>query len=295
MKRALIIGGVVIVVIVIGIAYTLYSSLDSIIEAAIEKYGSQYTGTEVLVDGVDLDLTSGKGAINGFSVANPAGFETARAIEVGRIAVAVDIGSVTGDPIVIKEIRIDKPNVTYEIGPGGNNIDAIAQNVQSQTGSGEGKAADKGSAGADEGGGGPKLIIEDFYVNGGEVGVSATALKGKTMSAGLGDVHLENIGKDEGGASPAQVAEIIAASLVKMVGVAIEAVDMDAIMKVIGENTAGVPMKAKELGETVARSERVSLIQFGSRCDLYLPLNTKIHARLGDKVRGGETVVASYE
>jgi phosphatidylserine decarboxylase len=50
-----------------------------------------------------------------------------------------------------------------------------------------------------------------------------------------------------------------------------------------------------ELGETVSRSERIGLIQFGSRCELYLPLNTRIHAKLGDKVRGGETVVASYE
>jgi len=251
MKRVLIIGGVVIVVIVIGVAYTLYTSLDSIIEAAIEKYGSQYTGTAVAVDGVELDLTSGKGAINGFSVANPAGFETAKAIEVGKVAVAVDIGSVTGDPIVIKEIRIDKPKVTYEIGPDGNNIDAIAKHVESQTGSGEGKAADK--AGAEEGGGGPKLIIEDLYVNGGEVGVSATALKGKTMSANLSDVHLENIGKDDGGASPGQVAEIITASLVKMVGVATKTIDMDAIMKVIGDNTEGLPMKTKELGESVGK------------------------------------------
>jgi len=254
MKRALIIGGVVIVVIVIGVAYFVYTSLDSIVEAAIEKYGSQYTGTAVGVDGVDLDLTSGKGTINGFSVANPAGFATAEAIEVGRIAIAVDIGSVTGDPIIIKEIRIDKPKVTYEIGPDGNNIDAIAKNVQSQTGSGEGKAADKaGKESATEGGGGPKLIIENLYVNGGEVGVSATALKGKTMSANLGDVHLENIGKDEGGASPGQVAEIITASLVKMVGVATKTIDMDAIMKVIGDNTEGLPMKTKELGESVGK------------------------------------------
>lgn len=50
-----------------------------------------------------------------------------------------------------------------------------------------------------------------------------------------------------------------------------------------------------EPGENIARGERISLIQFGSRCDLYLPLNAKIHAKLGDKVRGGETIVASFE
>lgn len=47
-------------------------------------------------------------------------------------------------------------------------------------------------------------------------------------------------------------------------------------------------------GEAVARSERISLIQFGSRADVYLPLDAKIHCRVGDKVKGGETVLASF-
>lgn len=48
-------------------------------------------------------------------------------------------------------------------------------------------------------------------------------------------------------------------------------------------------------GETVPRSERISLIQYGSRCDLYLPTSVKIHVKLGAKVKGGETIVASFE
>ncbi len=48
-------------------------------------------------------------------------------------------------------------------------------------------------------------------------------------------------------------------------------------------------------GEVVARGDRISLIQFGSRCDLYLPLNAKVQIKLGDHVKGGETIVASYD
>ena len=48
-------------------------------------------------------------------------------------------------------------------------------------------------------------------------------------------------------------------------------------------------------GEVVNRSERISLIQFGSRCDVYLPPGMKIHAKLGDKVIGGETLLASFD
>lgn len=48
-------------------------------------------------------------------------------------------------------------------------------------------------------------------------------------------------------------------------------------------------------GETVTRGERISLIQFGSRADVYLPLSAKINCKLGDKVKGGETVLAEFE
>lgn len=47
-------------------------------------------------------------------------------------------------------------------------------------------------------------------------------------------------------------------------------------------------------GESVARSERISLIQFGSRADVYLPLNASISCKLGDKVSGGETILARF-
>ncbi len=49
------------------------------------------------------------------------------------------------------------------------------------------------------------------------------------------------------------------------------------------------------LGEEVKRGERVSLIQFGSRVDVYLPRRARIKVQLGDKVRGGATVLAEFE
>jgi len=46
-------------------------------------------------------------------------------------------------------------------------------------------------------------------------------------------------------------------------------------------------------GEVVNRAERIGLIQFGSRCHVYLPLDAKIEVKLGDRVKVGETVIAS--
>ncbi len=48
-----------------------------------------------------------------------------------------------------------------------------------------------------------------------------------------------------------------------------------------------------EQGDEVSRGDRVSLIQFGSRADVYLPMNATINVKIGDKLVGGETVIAT--
>ena len=47
------------------------------------------------------------------------------------------------------------------------------------------------------------------------------------------------------------------------------------------------------VGDRVEKGERTSLIQFGSRVDIYLPLGTRIAVELGQRVKGGETVIAT--
>jgi phosphatidylserine decarboxylase len=47
-----------------------------------------------------------------------------------------------------------------------------------------------------------------------------------------------------------------------------------------------------EVNDTVKRGDRISLIQFGSRVNVYLPKNAKISVKLGDRVVGGQTVLA---
>lgn len=45
-------------------------------------------------------------------------------------------------------------------------------------------------------------------------------------------------------------------------------------------------------GAEVVRGERYGFIRFGSRVDLYLPKTSKVMSSLGDKVVGGETILA---
>ena len=47
-----------------------------------------------------------------------------------------------------------------------------------------------------------------------------------------------------------------------------------------------------EVGDQVAKGERFGMIRFGSRTEVYLPLDSEIAVKPGDKVKAGETIVA---
>jgi phosphatidylserine decarboxylase len=48
------------------------------------------------------------------------------------------------------------------------------------------------------------------------------------------------------------------------------------------------------VGESFNQCDEYGFIKFGSRVDLLLPVGTKIHAKIGDVVKGGVTVLASW-
>ncbi|MFZ3217863.1 MAG: phosphatidylserine decarboxylase family protein [Candidatus Acidiferrales bacterium] len=50
----------------------------------------------------------------------------------------------------------------------------------------------------------------------------------------------------------------------------------------------------KEEGQEVAMGERVGLIRFGSRVDVWLPLDTQVIVQRGQNVKGGESVLAKW-
>ncbi len=47
-----------------------------------------------------------------------------------------------------------------------------------------------------------------------------------------------------------------------------------------------------KVGEAVARGERFGMIRFGSRTEVYLPMDTEIVCKVGDRVQSGVSVIA---
>ena len=46
-------------------------------------------------------------------------------------------------------------------------------------------------------------------------------------------------------------------------------------------------------GETVERGQRVGLIKFGSRVDVVLPAEAELRVKVGERVKGGSSVLAA--
>ena len=242
MKRWIFIAGGVLtalVLLVVIILFFVVSSLDSIIKAAVEKYGSEVTQVEVRLDKAKVSITSGEGTLRGLTVGNPKGFKTDQAFSLGEISVALDVSTVTQNPIVIKEIVISAPEVTYELRSGGSNIDVIQRNVNAYTGTAKGKAKVMDPS-KDPDKEGRKLIIQHLYVKKGKVNVSATMLKGKELSAALPDIHLKDIGKEKGGADPSEVVEKLVRAISQSAGKAVGTLDLDKIVGSVKEAVAGM-------------------------------------------------------
>lgn len=50
-----------------------------------------------------------------------------------------------------------------------------------------------------------------------------------------------------------------------------------------------------QVGQSVAAGQRLGLIKFGSRVDLFIPISVRISVSRGQRVRAGETIIGRYQ
>jgi uncharacterized protein involved in outer membrane biogenesis len=238
MRKLFIIGGVAVVAVVAAV-FIFISSLDGIVKKVIETVGSQVAGVDVRVAAVKISLTEGKGSITGLTVANPKGFATPTAFSLGQISLALDVGSVKQNPVVLKEIVIAAPVVTYELTAGGSNIEVLQKNVQSfaAKSGGGGKAEPQPEAKTE--GSDKKIAIDRLAITGGQVNLSAA---GNTISGKLGDIVLTGIGRESGGATPAVIAQKLLDALSASAIKTASSLGVNAAVNAIGDKVkAAVP------------------------------------------------------
>jgi uncharacterized protein involved in outer membrane biogenesis len=168
-----------------------------LIKAVVQKAGSRATGTEVTLDAAKLGLLTGSARLSGLRVANPDGFDTDSAFDLASLSLRVRLPTVLEDTVVIEEVVIDGPVITYEQGRTGSNLDAIRKHAAGQADDRNGRD-EEGDEGGDTGPG-KKVIIEHLYLRDGEVHAAATGIEGRTVTAELPEIHLQDLGKDRGG------------------------------------------------------------------------------------------------
>jgi hypothetical protein len=203
----------VVVVILAVVAVGLF--LDGAIKKGVETFGPKLTKVEIKLQSVGLSLLSGSGTIKGLVVGNPEGFSTNSAIKVGTATLALKPGSLLSDKIIIKSIKVEGPEITYETTLKKSNLSTILANVQEATGGAQTEPAkpqepaQKGAKPA------KKLQVDEFIVTGGKIRVSVTALGAGAATVPLPDIRLQDLGTGPDGITPGELTKKVLGAIEK--------------------------------------------------------------------------------
>ncbi len=210
--KVLIGAGIVLAVVVAGLFY-LGSRLDSIVQAAIERYGSEATGTQVSVSSVNLSLREGRGTLHGLSIANPQGFSDGDAIRFGTITLAFDLDSLRGrSPIIINEATIEAPYVAYEQNRAGkSNLQTIEANIDRYRGPGSETPKPQTAPGEEQ-----RILIKKFVFEDGKIQISAPELK-EPIDRNLPSIRMNDVGGSQG-ATPPEIGKLVLAQFARSAG-----------------------------------------------------------------------------
>lgn len=218
--------------------------MDSALKNGVETVGPELTKVAIKLDSVSVSIFSGSGKIDGLVVGNPEGFQTPNAIKVGSASLSIAPSSLLSEKIVIKSIRVESAEITYESGLlGGDNLSKILDNVTAATSDGSNPADESGKPAK-------KLQVDDFLITGAKINVSLKGTGGFAAPIPLPDIHLTNLGQGPDG--------ITAAELIKRILTEVSAGAAKAAVNVIGDVGKGAVNAATgavdAAGKTAAES-----------------------------------------
>ncbi len=199
MKKYIVIGsGAVVLGVIVAIVLAVLN-LGTLIKTVTEEYGPKITKTDVKLGSADISILSGSGTLENFLLGNPKGFTMPEALVCDVIRVKVVKESLTTDKIIIEEIYVDGPIISYEKKGNTDNFNTIVNNIK-KTVAGEKKEAktEKAEEPSDSGSG-KTIQINNFIVKNGKINLGGSLLSAfgdNGMGMDLPDVHIKNIGKD---------------------------------------------------------------------------------------------------
>lgn len=212
--KVLKVTGSIILILVVVVVLTVSFGLGGIIKKAVTTVGPRALGAPIELQTVRVSPFTGLVHLKGLVVGNPEGFHTDSAARIGEFKVQVELASLLTDRIVIKEILIDGPQITYEKSLKSSNVAQLQKNVEAFAGPRE-EPAEAPSTVAEPKATKPgkKVQIDKLLVQNGKVKVSVTALKGNEMTVPLPKIEKTGIGADKDGATIAEAVKEVWGSI----------------------------------------------------------------------------------
>lgn len=201
---------VVAVVVLAGVGFWAWNSLDLIVRVAIEYYAPKVTGVAVKVGGVDISAADGRGVVRDLEIGSPHGFTSPYAARVGEIRVALDSATLTEPVVRIGELTVESPLIAYERGERGTNLEAIRANIERYIATSGGPSESRAAQAKP---GRRKFIVERLSIRGARVTMTNPALRGQGIRFGLPDIELTGVGSKQGGLTASEVGKVVAAEL----------------------------------------------------------------------------------
>ncbi len=253
MKRAVAIAIALVLFLIAAAAYYAYSKLDAVVKAAIERYGSELTGTAVQVESVSLALGKGEGTIRGLRVANPPGFSSHDVFDLHEITLALDPMTVQQMPIDIRSIAIADPKVRYELDAKGvANVNVIRANLARARAHPASSPATPEQPGREL-----RLRVKTLSLIGGGIAADTTALGGTELDLPLPPLELRNLGAGERGATPSEIGAEVLTALSQRTVTAVGASELkQKLLEKLGPDAGGAAGRAidQAVGSGAAQS-----------------------------------------
>lgn len=187
-----------LVVFLAALLLVLQYALGPIVKTTAEQGGPILLGTRVDVTNAHMRILSGLVKMEGVVVGPPEGFD-ANVFEMQNFRVDLDTASLFAgkdEPVVIRDITVEGPFVTYELKGIRDNLHKLLSNLGADDDEEKPEGKDEKEEKKE---GGRKVVIEHFLFKDAKVRVAVAGGKGAVVP--LPDIELTDIGKASGGAT----------------------------------------------------------------------------------------------
>ncbi len=114
MLKKVVTGIVVLIVVVVAVGVVGFFYLNRVVKFGVEKGGSMALGVRTQLADTDISLWEGTAGIEGLRLSSPQGYEAKHMCRIGKARIHLDIRSLFGKDVHVREVAVDGAHLTLE-------------------------------------------------------------------------------------------------------------------------------------------------------------------------------------